>query len=109
VPISGNAVTSLALLLQEFATNAAKYGALASETGRIEISWCEWKGEVLLVWREQGGPQIGGPPESEHEGFGSTLARLAVTGQLGGKISRDWDKEGLTIKLSVPLDRLAIS
>jgi two-component sensor histidine kinase len=109
VPISGNAVTSLALLLQEFATNAAKYGALSNENGRVEVSWCEWKGELLLAWREQGGPSIDGPPESEDEGFGSTLARLAVTGQLGGKISRDWDQEGLTIKLSVPLDRLKIS
>jgi PAS domain S-box-containing protein len=109
VPISGNAVTSLALLLQEFATNAAKYGALASETGRIEISWCEWKGELLLAWREQGGPPIDGPPESEEEGFGSTLARLTVTGQLGGKISRDWNKEGLTVNLSIPLGRLAIT
>jgi PAS domain S-box-containing protein len=107
VAVGGKAATSLALLLQEMATNAAKYGALSTESGRVDVSWLVWKNELLLAWREHGGPPLNGPPEKE--GFGSTLARLAVTGQLGGKISRDWDTEGLTIKLSVPLDRLAIS
>src|SRR4029077_15481461 len=37
VPIAGSAVTSLALLLHEFATNAAKYGALACASGRIRL------------------------------------------------------------------------
>ena len=35
--VSGSAVTSLALLLHEFATNAAKYGALSADTGSVEV------------------------------------------------------------------------
>ena len=35
--IAGNALSSFALLLHEFVTNAAKYGALSSDTGTVEI------------------------------------------------------------------------
>ena len=95
----------LALLLHEMATNAAKYGALTWETGQVEVSWRVAEDELLLTWREHGGPPVNGQPE--HEGFGSVLSRLTVTGQLGGKISRDWNHEGLIINLSAPLARLA--
>ena len=102
--ISGNAVMSMALLLHEIATNAAKYGALSSESGRVDVSWLVWNDELLLAWREQGGPLLNGQPE--REGFGSLLSRLTVTGQLAGKITRDWNREGLTVNLSAPLERL---
>lgn len=103
--IRGKASMGLALLLHEMATNAAKYGALTLETGHVEVSWRVAEDELLLTWREHGGPPVNGQPE--HEGFGSLLSRLTVTGQLGGKISRDWNHEGLTVTLSAPLARLA--
>ena len=95
---------SVALLLHEFATNAAKYGALFSQGGHVDVTWSIWKDELLLAWREQGGPPLTGPPANE--GIRSLLARLTVTGQLAGKITRDWNKDGLTINLSAPLERL---
>ncbi|MGH6848011.1 MAG: PAS domain S-box protein [Methylocella sp.] len=106
VPIGRNAVTGIALLLHEMATNAAKYGALSTESGHIDVSWSVWKDELLLAWREHGGPPLNEEPEKE--GFGSLLARLTVTGQLAGKISRDWNRDGLTVNLSAPLERLGI-
>jgi two-component system CheB/CheR fusion protein len=105
VPISGNGVMSVALLLHEIATNAAKYGALSSQSGRVDVSWSLRQDELLLAWREQGGPLLNGHPENE--GFGSLLARLTVTGQLAGEITHDWNREGLTVNLSAPLERLA--
>ena len=83
VSISGSAVMSMALLLHEISTNAAEYGALSSQSGRVDVSWSLWNDELLLAWREHGGPALNGQPE--HEGFGSLLARLTVTGQLAGK------------------------
>ena len=104
VPVSGKVAEGLALLLHEMATNAAKYGALSSESGHVEVSWCLSEDELILTWRERDGPPLSSQPEKE--GFGSLLAGLTVTDRLGGKISREWNKEGLTVKLSAPLERL---
>jgi PAS domain S-box-containing protein len=105
IPISGRAVTTVALLLHEFATNAAKHGALSSPAGRVRVEWTTAADELVLTWSEKGGPTINGEPESE--GFGSLLARGA-TSQLGGQISRSWLPEGLIIRLTMPLERLAM-
>jgi hypothetical protein len=48
----------------EFATNAAKYGALSSQSSHVDVSWSVWKDELLLVWREHGG-HCNGQPENE--------------------------------------------
>ena len=93
VPIAGQAVTSFALLVHEFATNAAKYGALSVPNGTIEIGVADEGGSLMLTWQEHGGPRLEGP--IKEEGFGSVLTRLTVTGQLNGKIERHWGPEGL--------------
>jgi len=105
MPVSGRSMAGLALLLHEFATNAAKYGALSTPTGRISVECCDQGETFNLTWTESGGPPIRDQPD--REGFGSLLARLTVKGQLGGEFSRDWQPEGLVIRLSVSRDRLA--
>jgi PAS domain S-box-containing protein len=104
VPIGGRAMTSIALLLHEFATNAAKYGGLSSPTGGVHVSWTVAANEVVLTWRETGGSSSGKEPESN--GFGNQLAQ-GMTAQLGAKMSREWLPEGLTIRLTAPLEPLA--
>jgi PAS domain S-box-containing protein len=103
--VSGSAVTSLALLLHEFATNAAKYGALSSAKGTVNVVVAAEDDSLLIHWVERGGPPVAAPKAGE--GFGGTLSRIAVSDQLGGGIARDWRPEGLTIHLSVPRSRLA--
>jgi PAS domain S-box-containing protein len=105
VPIAGASVTSFALLLHEFVTNAAKYGALSMPSGHIDIRCLAEDRQFILTWREHGGPRVEHPTDGE--GFGSFLARATVKGQLGGEISRDWKPEGLTMRLSVARDRLS--
>ncbi|WP_158816433.1 sensor histidine kinase [Methylocapsa sp. S129] len=104
-PLSNSSVTSLALLLHEFTTNAAKYGALSTPEGRVDVH-CEVAGDKLLLnWNERGGPVLG--DEVSVDGFGSMLIRSAIEGQLGGAIARDWQADGLAIRLSLALDRLS--
>ena len=105
VLLSGEAVTSFALLLYEFATNAAKYGALSTPDGRIDISCADAGQQFLLTWTERGGPPLTEQRE-DGEGYGSVLERATVNGQLGGEIARDWTPEGLTIRLSLLRERL---
>jgi PAS domain S-box-containing protein len=106
LPIGGNAITSIALVMHELATNAAKYGALSSPGGYIHIDWSVQKDELLLTWKEHGGPSLDGP--AEHEGFGGSLVRRLVTDQFGGQLSYNWKPEGLIIRLSVPVERLTM-
>ncbi len=103
--MSGGAVASLALLLHEFATNAAKYGALSSAEGTIAIDCAEEGDKVVVTWIERGGPPVVRPTGAE--GFGGVLSRIAVMSQLGGEIARDWKPEGLEIRLVAPRSRLA--
>lgn len=105
VPVSGSAVSSVALLVHEFATNATKYGALSNPGGTVEIV-CAEKGEmIVLTWTERGGPPV--VRTEGVEGFGGVLSRIAVTSQLGGEIVRDWDPAGLSIRLAAPRARLS--
>ncbi|MFZ1883936.1 MAG: PAS domain S-box protein [Rhodoplanes sp.] len=103
IPLSGDALTAIALLLYEFATNAAKYGALASAEGRIEIACREGK-HFSLTWSEHGVSPVQQRPEGE--GFGSVLERATVQDQLNGEIEREWKPDGLTIRLSFPRESL---
>ena len=104
IGIGASAASSFALLLYEFATNAAKYGALSSQEGRVSVGWTIQDGQLLLVWQERGGPAIVHPPESQ--GFGTRFSEGILSSAFGGRISRDWAREGLTIRLSVPVERL---
>jgi PAS domain S-box-containing protein len=104
IAIGGSSVTGLALVLHEFTTNAAKYGALSSPAGSVRLTCAQADGNLLLTWMENGGPHIEGPPQKE--GFGSVLARRTVGSQFGGDLSYDWAPDGLLIHVRLPLNRL---
>src|SRR3546814_2321470 len=56
--IAGRAVTGFALLLHEFATNAAKYGAFSASDGRVDIDCADEGDNLVIVWKERGGPAV---------------------------------------------------
>jgi PAS domain S-box-containing protein len=103
-PISNDALTGLALLLHEFATNAAKHGALSRPGGRVAIDSAIAGRDLILTWHESGGPLVDGP--GAPRGFGAYLADRVVTGQFDGHITTEWHPAGLVIRLSLPLERL---
>jgi PAS domain S-box-containing protein len=103
VPIDDRGATPLALIFHELATNSAKYGALAAQSGRIELH-SELQAEHIRVnWSETGAASAGSAPE--HQGFGSRLVEISVQ-QLGGTIVRDWTENGLKVELTVLPERL---
>lgn len=104
VAVGPNGATSLALVLHELATNAAKYGGLSERSGTVTISWRIDGEAMILDWVERGGPVISGP--SQRRGFGAELARMSARGQLGGDISAVWNPLGLEITLRASLQRL---
>jgi PAS domain S-box-containing protein len=106
VPVGAKSVTSLALVLHESATNAAKYGALAGPSGSIRIEWGTRGDELWIQWEETGGPAIVSPPQAR--GFGSTLAERSIADQLGGTIAYEWRPIGVELKITIPLERLGL-
>lgn len=104
VALGPQTVTTFALIIHELATNAAKYGSLSVEEGRLRITW-QCTGETLIIkWEETGGPVIDGPPKAG--GFGTALSNHSAHVQLGGALTHDWKPAGLTVELSAPLERL---
>jgi PAS domain S-box-containing protein len=91
---------TLALALHELATNAAKYGALSSLSGRISVNWKLSPGSLDLEWTEDAGPRVDPPAQ---RGFGTRSVIASIETQLGGRALFDWRPEGLCCQLSVPL------
>jgi two-component sensor histidine kinase len=87
-----------ALTLHELATNAAKYGAFASDTGRLNLSWSA-ASPLKISWRETGVATVR-PPTTK--GFGSKVIELSIETQLGGRVDYEWHRDGLHCMLEIP-------
>ncbi len=105
IDINPSILTSLALLLHEFTSNAVQYGALSTCSGRINIQISNVGGHVTMSWIETGGPAIERQPMAN--GFGSRMEAL-VSRTLGADISRHWRKEGLLLELAVPMSSITL-
>lgn len=102
IPVGAHALTSLALVLHELATNAVKYGGLSCPAGAVAIELEAGDDEVLLHWRETGGQA----PAADRTGFGSTLLEASLRG-LGGMLAHHWHDGQFEIRLSLPRPALA--
>lgn len=105
--IDDRGATPIAMLVHELATNAAKYGALSNDSGRIVITTVLTDGLLTLHWREEGGPSVAGPPL--RTGFGTRLADMSVRQQMGGTLDHDWQPTGLNVTMQVKAERLVRS
>ncbi|OYX48148.1 MAG: hypothetical protein B7Y90_10850 [Alphaproteobacteria bacterium 32-64-14] len=99
VALDGRRAHALTLALHELATNAAKYGALSTDAGWIEIVWTQEDGALTLVWREHGGPPVSAP---KRRGFGSTLISRNLGLAFRGQTDMDFDTDGLVCRLVAP-------
>lgn len=100
----GKAISSLALLLHELATNAAKFGSLSVDAGRLDVHAAANGDSVRLTWRETGGPA---PSSGRAAGFGSRLEQGLVSA-LGATVERDWQPTGLVVTIVVPKAKLSV-
>jgi two-component sensor histidine kinase len=103
IAIRAQAITNLALVLHELATNAAKYGALSVVEGHVTVRWRIVDADLELCWEEEGGPAVERPARS---GFGAILTQKSVEGQFGGTMQYDWNPDGLKVTLRLPLSAI---
>ena len=106
--LAPKAALALAMTFHELATNAAKYGALSNEKGRVTLTW-KLANEAgikrfLLSWSEHGGPRVA-PPNKK--GFGSRLIERGLAQELGGIVHITHHPDGVVCNIDAPLAGLA--
>jgi PAS domain S-box-containing protein len=99
VAVSAPVAQTLALALHELATNAAKYGALSSKKGRVDLTWDISSGITALCWKETGGPAATQP---QRLGLGLQMIRSGLQSHIGGQANFEWSNTGLVCRLAVP-------
>ncbi|HET7662495.1 MAG TPA: PAS domain-containing protein [Rhodanobacteraceae bacterium] len=81
VRIRDSIAQTLAMAIHELATNACKYGALASEHGRLEVCWRLVEGDdarhLLIEWNEYG-IEVGESTPPRGGGYGRKLIEEAL-------------------------------
>jgi PAS domain S-box-containing protein len=103
--LAASSVVSLAMVLHELSTNAAKYGAFANEEGRVEIAWRRQDADKAeLTWTERGGPPLAGEPKP---GFGNKLISRVIAYDLQGGATMRFEPEGLRCRLTFRIPNAA--
>jgi PAS domain S-box-containing protein len=105
VDLSPSEALALGLVFHELATNAAKYGALSTPDGCVDVQWSVAETpdaplQLALDWRERGGPPVRTP---ERRGFGSRLIERSLKGNLRGQALLTFAPGGLACHIDLPL------
>lgn len=92
---------AIAMAVHELLTNAAKYGALSTPFGQVDLSWrfdvatqC-----VRITWKESGGPAVA-PPASR--GFGIRFIERVLASQAGGAATVSFERDGVRCSFETP-------
>ncbi len=106
VLLQPTAFSTMALVIHELMTNAAKYGALSGSRGNVTIEWrLRSAGDVELTWREAGGPPVVPPTR---RGFGTTIIKSSIPHELGGTVTLDYAVSGVSATLTLPARQVVV-
>jgi two-component sensor histidine kinase len=95
--LDGSTARNFSMVLHELATNASKYGALSTGTGKVGMTWVKDPGPRLkFVWIESGGPEVMPP---RRQGLGTALVKTAL-----GPARLEYPAGGFRYEADVRLD-----
>jgi PAS domain S-box-containing protein len=99
---------AMAMVLHELATNAAKYGALSTKSGRVSIRWDRHlngqpRPHLVFEWQEIGGPPVVALGKSS---YGTSTIRELIPYEFGGTVDLVSAPEGVRCRLVLPADWL---
>ena len=104
IRLSRERTQALSLGIHELITNASKHGALATQAGRIAVSWAiegpDDEPVVAIRWREHGA-DIKGPPDKK--GFGFEVIERHLPYMLGGRAKIAFQPSGIDCDIEFPL------
>lgn len=102
VALAPHTAVGLSMVFHELATNSAKYGALSTPEGMVEVTWRldPVTGNLAFTWRDMGGPPVS-PPKTR--GFGTRLIESSIRREQKGRARFDFRPDGLVFEASLPL------
>ncbi len=107
IRLRAKSAETLGLALHELATNAVKFGGLATPGGGITVTWQTEEhvegARVRLEWVESGVPLGSAPPA--HRGFGRDLIERTVPYELRGAARLMFEPGGIRCVIDIPLTR----
>jgi PAS domain S-box-containing protein len=90
---------AIGLALHELATNAGKYGALSTNSGRVDICWATDGDTFTMSWVERDGPPVSKP---KRRGFGTIVMEVMTERSVDGKVDLDYAPSGVAWRLTCP-------
>jgi two-component sensor histidine kinase len=95
--LNAAAAQAIGLALHELSTNAGKYGALSTNTGRVDVSWDVADDTFTMGWIEREGPPVSVP---QRRGFGTTVMEAMVERSVDGAVDLDYAPSGMVWRLT---------
>ena len=105
--LSAEAGQAMAMVIHELVTNAAKHGALSTQSGHVSVRWyrkLNGSAQLILLWQETGGPRVEAPRKS---GYGTGVVRDLIPYEFGGTVDFSFAPEGVRCRLEIPFDRVS--
>ncbi len=113
VTIPAHQATPLAMVLNEWANNASKYGALKHDDGRLTVSWDavpiddrpadngdQQPLRLRILWLEEDGPEIHKQPQ---RGLGMQLVEGFARFELQGEVHHVFEPQGVKHQITATL------
>jgi len=110
IVLKSEAGQAIAMVLHELVTNAAKYGALSTENGRVLIRWHQRPNEharphLVFEWQEIGGPPVQAPGKPS---YGTSTIRDLIPYEFGGSVDLVLEPDGARCRLELPAEWLSV-
>ena len=101
--LTAEAAQAIGLALHELVTNASKYGALSTPTGRVTVDWSVDRSQTpphfKMFWKESGGPPV---TEPDQRGFGHSVLVNMAAYALGADVALEYPSDGVAWTLAAP-------
>ncbi len=101
IGITPRAAIALGLTIHELATNAVKYGALSTETGKLRLRAEPGAKSLKLDWVESGGPPV---EEPKRKGFGRTVIGRSLQYSPNGGADLVFHPNGVRCSIRIPAE-----
>src|SRR5260221_4534123 len=88
---------AIGLALHELATNAGKYGALSTDTGRVAVRWGADDDTFTMSWTDRAGPPVSAP---QRRGFGTIVMGAMAERSVDGTVDLDYVPSGGACRLT---------